>query len=619
MESVLVSVVTYASLLAGPGVQSEQGAEPWTIWYFGDDYARLMRLRDMFSGKARIAPLGDALNRAAADLLPLMLDLEGSLAEPSLDRAAWDSSDVADRSRHNSPFFLEACRVAAFVAGASRAGRHLAVADDDGFALALFDAAQGNGMRPRWHSGSESYTRCCDRVKTILAIARRALSELRAGLRRIRILSRVRAQRPLQRDAVRAVDTWITTWATDRSFTKNAPLVREDRFGRLPELLRTGGLRLGYIVLPLWPDHFEEIAVSAADCSEPTLMVEDGIGIADVLRAVMESLLPMRGVRRELRWPGLNLSAVWCRALVRERLIGRSVQVRLFAGVPRLLESLGADPASFVLTYENHSWEKVLIAAMHRHLPRTRAIGYNHATCPPMYVSLNPGPGQIAAGSVPDQLLMMGEGDVEAMQARGFPKERLSAAGALRYEDFFERARQLPPPPPASVRTVICCVGVDLDEGFELVHKAAEAVAGVVELKLTVNFHPITGPEFRDALKSMVADRRPGGLAGIDFDDHPVRDLLAGAHAILYMDSNAVLEALAAGRQAIYVARDTGLSYDKAPPGLSQPCRTPEEIRRALLKPPARDADHVNAVLHSCIGPVQADILLSAVKRQAAA
>jgi hypothetical protein len=603
MKTAQFAVASYASIMAGAEVSRMLAGSDWTVWYLGNDYARLLELRTILPRGTRFAPVGERVAAAAQSLLPLVLDLDGALAEPGFDRDAWDASDLADRSRYNSPFFLELCRAMALFDGAGPE-RRLAITDDDSFGLALWDVSLATGQPALWLGSSRFSIRQRDTISQTIGSMRRALGDLRAGLRRLRTLRSLRTRSPLQSDRIRAVDVWITVWATDKTFTPHAALEQEERMGRLPSLLRDASLRIGYFVLPLWPERYSEIVGAALQSTEPVLLVEDGTRLWDFLSAIAAVLWPLPGVSRRLAWKGVDLAPVLKRALRRERLTGRPVKARSVAALPRLLADHGASPKTVVTTYENHSWEKVLIGALRRHLPRTRSVGYNHASCPPLYISLNPSPGDISSNHIPDCVLTMGVAGVEALASRGFPAERLKVAGGLRFEGFLEKARSLPPPPASAVRAALCCVAVDLEEGVELVHKSAEAVAGVNELCLLVNFHPISSPQFREQLKAMLRARNTPDFDRIRFDDRPVRALLAEVHAVLYIDSNAALEAAAAGRQTIYVMRDTGLDYDKMPPGLSQRCRTAQEIRQALLTGSYHTADEMRALLQNLIAPV---------------
>jgi len=586
-----------------------------TIWYLGSDYTRLLTLQRKIV--APFVPVAEKINEAARGLLSLILNLDGVLAGPDFDRDAWNASDLGERSRFNSPFFLETARIVAFLNGSGE-GLHLAIADDEAFALCIFDAAKNNERDIAWLGGSQTGARLKEAMSLFAKAARRCLGEVRAARRRLKICKHLRQQKPLAATEVCAVDVWVVIWATDKTFSPNVPLEREDRAGRLPAVLRAGGLNVGYIVLPLWPERYEMIAHNALACAEPVLLVEDGATLVDTLCAALVSLRPLSGMKRNLMWKGIRLNAVLRRAIAHECLTGRPIKARQLSSFPRLLRKMGASPKAVVTTYENHSWEKVFTAAVRANLPAAKVIGHNHALVSSFYVSMNPSPGEIAADSIPDCIAALGNYTAEGLAARGFPRNRLAVVGGLRYEDFFERAKRIPSPPDSGTRNVLCCVGVDLDEGTELVRKGAEAIFGVEGLSLIVNFHPMSGPEYREALKRNLRVSNTKGFEAIRFDDRPVRDLLGEAHAVLYVDSNAALEAAAAGRQIIYVVRETGIEFDKMPPGLARHCRTPTEIRNALLSARCTSPDEAQKILAHAIAPVDAAMILKIVQGKTA-
>ena len=579
------------------------------VWYVGDDYAKLTVLRDMWPD-AQFAPVAERVAAAAEVLLPLILNLDGHLAGPDLDRDAWDASDLAERSRYNSPFFLEICRAYALMSDPKQGGRILAVCDEDGLAAALFDTATANGFSPAWCGGGVRAVKFRNSARAFLDTGRRFLGELRGAVRRLGAARALRGESPLDDGAVRNVDVWLTIWATDKSFSAGLPYSRDDRFGALPALLREAGLRVGYLVLPLWPERYREIAANALRCAEPTLLLEDGYTFRDALRAGISALRPIRGLRRRLAWNGFDLSPLLRRALSREQVSGRPVQSRLLAGFARMLVRLNAKPKGVLFTYENHSWEKTLSAALRRHLPMTNRVGYNHTPFPPLYVSFHPSAGDIAANRIPDRVIMMGEAGRDTMAARGFPAERLSVGGALRYTDFFETVDKIPQPP-AGERVALCCLGVDIDECVELASKAAEAIKAMPEVSLWINFHPIASPEFRKTLKAAILARNAS--SNIYFEDRSVRVLLPQCHAVLYVDTNAAFEAVAAGRQAVYVGRDTGLPYDKLPAGLSESTLRVEQIVSALRRRSDTGSEAAQAEVRKIFAPLRMEAFLEAL------
>jgi hypothetical protein len=608
-------VTTFAAISRNPSRYSGNGAADIVVWYLGSDYSRLLELQDKLS--ARFASVAEAVNAAARKLLPLLLDLDGVLKAEGFDRAAWNASDLAERSRFNSAFLVDLSRALALLDGVKSPGRHLVVLDSERDALDFFNVAVANGLSAVWLGSLRLLVYGRNVAASVMTTFRRMLGEARAAVRRLRVNRELRKSKALDGDSIRAVDTWIVVWATEKTFTADCVLEREERAGRLPALLRNGGLRVGYIVLPLWPERYAEIVRAAAQCAEPVLTVEDGFTLRGLAGHIVGGLWPLLGIRRNLSWGGFDLSVVLQRAMRQERASARSMKVRQLEAIPRLLAALGASPASIVTTYENHSWEKVITDAAREYLPPTRIVGHNHALVSPLYVSVNPSPGDIAANVIPDFIMTLGALTGDEMAERGFPRERLVVAGGLRFEDFFERARSIPAPFASSVKTVLCCVGVDLDEALELVHKGAEAVAGG-GFSLTVNFHPMSGGAFRNAVKDALRSRNVVGFDAIRFDDRPVRELLGETHAVLYIDSNAALEAAAAGRHIIYVKRETGIDYDKMPNGLAQHCRTPSEIRAALLSGRPLGDIEVDALLARCIAPVDASAILKVVRRSPA-
>jgi hypothetical protein len=313
-------------------------------------------------------------------------------------------------------------------------------------------------------------------------------------------------------------------------------------------------------------------------------MIEDAYTIGDLLRAAVATLRPPARPKR-LQAGNLDLTPALRAALAREVRRGAPTLAHVQKGVGPLLRRLGMKPRTVIHLYEGQPWERSLRMSIRAEFPAASVVAVQHMPFPPLFLNSWPSSREIAAGEMPDMLMVLGPRIADFFRSLGFPDRRLAVGGALR----FTTAKTLVSA--GSRRDVLCCTGIDWQESHELANKAAQAVARFADLRLVVNFNPQAPAALKAAVKSFVLDRLPADVhPRINFSDLGIRDLIAASGAVLYADTNAAYEAFAAGCELLFIGRDTALDYDKLPSGWATHCRSVDEIAAALARWQSRTA-----------------------------
>ncbi|HLH89464.1 MAG TPA: hypothetical protein VKX28_13510 [Xanthobacteraceae bacterium] len=563
---------------------SWSGREPATIWYFGDSYSFWINLHERTKAGHRLAPVGDVINRWAQELTEPLRNLDAAMV--ICDPLAWTASGIGSRGRFESPVVSFACCLAAFIEAMEAGGRHVFVVGDDDLGQAMYDAAHARRWQVGWvHPKAGRRRWRAGVVFQLLGAIRDRLTSIRHYARRRLHLARVRRRYPLDVNALRQADTVIVLWGRATTFSSHDREIKDGWFVELPALLRNSGRRLAYLIQPLdWTDPYEAIAANAMASGEPVLMIEDAYTIGDIVRAAIATLRPPARPLRFQSRNGLDLTFAIRAALWREVRRGAPTLAHLQFGVGRLMHRLGMKPRVVIHLYEGQPWERTLRTSIRSTLPEARVVAVQHMPFPPLFLNSIPSTREISTGNIPDTLLVLGPSIAEYLGSLGFPSDRLTVGGALR----FAAARSLGKSGPG--RDVLCCTGIDRQESIELADKAAQAVTRFPGLRLVVNFNPQAPAALKTAVKNFVLGRLPANSMTIDFSELGVRDLIGSAGVVLYSDTNAAYEAFAAGCELIFVGRDCALDYDKLPPGWATHCRSVDEIgvvlERWLKEPP---------------------------------
>jgi len=550
-----------------------------TIWYFGDSYSLWIELHDRVKDGHRLAPVGEIINRWAKELFEPLRNLDAAMV--SRNPSAWTASGIGSRGRFESPVVRFACCLAAFIEAMEAGGRHAFVVGDDDLGQAMYDTARARGWSIGWvHPGAPRRRWRPGRLVQFLSAVQARLASMHQYARRRLQLARLRRRYPIDVEALRQADTVMVLWGRATTFSAQDGQIKDGWFVELPALLRNSGRRLAYLIQPLdWADPYEAIVTNAVTSGQPVLMIEDCYTVGDILRAAIATFRAPAHPRRLQARDEMDLTPAVDAALGREVRRGAPTLAHLQTGVGPLMRRLGMNPRSVIHLYEGQPWERTLRTSIRRALPKARTVAIQHMPFPPLFFNFIPSAREIAEGEIPDDLVVLGPSIAEYFRSLGFPSERLTVGGALR----FASARNVVGD--GRGRDVLCCAGIDLHESIELADKAAQAVTRFPGLRLIVNFNPQAPAAVKAAVRDFVRSRvAKGGAAAIEFSDLGIRELISSAGVVLYSDTNAAYEAFAAGRELIFVGRDCALDYDKLPPGWATHCRSVAEIAAALQR-----------------------------------
>jgi hypothetical protein len=579
---------------AGPG--------PWSLWYLGRDYRRLLALS---AGRddCEVVAVGALANAVAGRLRHELIELDKRLASGRF-RLAWLASDLAERNPYTSDLVLDACRVVALIEAVRCGGRHLVVVDDRRLGRAVAQCCRRAGFTVEWRGSWRT------RAYVLQAGIRNHANFIADWLRERRATARHRCDpTPLvERDPL--LMRWCdgTEAETDRFF------------GPLHQWLVRAGFRPGHLDNPTTSLRtIEEIAEAVARraAAEPRILVGALAGFGDLLRAYLQLALLPFAVRRRLVVADVDLTPLLRLGLGRELMSPRLVRAALYAGLAPALERRGVHPGALVYTFENQPWEKAMLAGFRRHLPATVLIGVHHAPFDESFIGCHPSSGQWTDGTAPDLVLALGEELRERLVRLGAPPDRVRVGGALRYPDMRadkgnERARE-----PGRPKHVFVACSMDLHEAFELSYKAIVATEEIAGLRLLVGLHPMVSPDFRAEIRALLGPL--ADLPHVAFVDGGAAKWMPDTDVLLYESSSTVFEAAAAGVPAIHVANSCGLDLDvMAGTGLVK-CRGVDDLRdgiRRLLGDAELQAACVAAArdyIRRCFAVPQADVWVGLV------
>ena len=601
---------------------AEGGAE---VWYFGDSYETLVRLRRHVPNPIAFAPLGRLVNETAERYVDDMINLDAQLF-PGRRSRLWDASDLAERNPVGTSFFRDCCRAMALLEATAQGKTVLAVCSDEELMNALVRLLRKAGHQvtfDRAYAGGRRFLRRLAALpRHLYAVAQVRFRELRTFVHERRYCAGLRGTAdPFA--GLRDIDVLVVTWAGLDTFPKGEPVATSPFYGPLPHILREMPARVGYLACPLrWIHSFEAIARNVVEAHEPAVLLHECVHPLTVVKTALTSLIFPFLVRKRLHLGGHDLSPLVRLELRRELRRWRQTLALSHERIARTLEEHGVRPKRIVYLHENQPWEKLFRAGLRQFLVDARVIGVHHPPTAEKYISVFPSRRDIAQDNLPDILATIGDKYREAFITRGVPPERVCVGGALRYTSFIDKrnaakrgsANSDVTVPRHPARSVLVCGDIEFSSTFEFVHKSVEATAGLPDFRLLVNFHPVVSNEFRERLRRLVAELSSTPTDHVTYVEGGAGELIPSVAAIIHFNSATAFEALDAGIPAICVGLEGNIDLDTLPTEVTFRCHSIEDIRAAVesalagTAPQVRDRARIDNLLDSIFAPVRADV-----------
>lgn len=208
-----------------------------------------------------------------------------------------------------------------------------------------------------------------------------------------------------------------------------------------------------------------------------------------------------------------------------------------------------------IYPFENRSWEKMLLLGVGAASPRTRMVGYQHASLTMSHTNFMLGPEEAHFTPLPAAILTTGRRVTDWLETEGkFPPGIVKTACALRQSQPVHRSEK---------RTregntrILVALATSMEEYVKTLSFLEQALGGVVGCQLRIRPHP----EF--PLEPALAIAPLNGTDWFSQSTGPLADDLAWADVILYASSTVGLEAVSMGIPAVHL--DLGGFLDTDP------------------------------------------------------
>lgn len=207
----------------------------------------------------------------------------------------------------------------------------------------------------------------------------------------------------------------------------------------------------------------------------------------------------------------------------------------------------------FYYPFENRSFEKMIILALRNATPRTKIVGYQHASLSLRHTNFLLGKDEHKVTPLPDMIITLGEVTAEIMSKDGnFPESLLQVGCALRQEPYAGELKKRRP----VVQNVFVALATGIEEYVKVLQFLDRAWGQDCPFTVWIRPHPVFSLE--EAVKI-------AGQPSFKFhkaDKESLEECYAWADVVLYVHSTLSIEGMMRGLPAVHVHISSPLNPD---------------------------------------------------------
>ena len=236
----------------------------------------------------------------------------------------------------------------------------------------------------------------------------------------------------------------IHSWTDQRSFV-NEGSFSDPYYGVLGKLLEDNRINMFYMIDVLWTISYPETLKKISKLKFQNRILENFLMFSDIIRAYQ--LAQIRKTREIINifFRGHEISDLINEEYTNDRYSNRAELSSLyFFAARRMAQQFPIK--TFLYTFENHIWEKMIIEGIREISPHTKIVGYAHATVNTMNLCYSRSAIEKNIIPIPDNIVVNGKQAKDLLLESGFEDANIQIIGSLRYGDltFIKKSKKIP-------------------------------------------------------------------------------------------------------------------------------------------------------------------------------
>jgi hypothetical protein len=336
----------------------------------------------------------------------------------------------------------------------------------------------------------------------------------------------------------------IHSWADHRSFSSDNTYA-DIYFGDLAEKLENTRSEVFLLIDFLPTILFPQALIKIHALNKPWHLFEEFITFSDLVDALVISSKMPQSLLQQTTISELSISELINEELINDRQKSRAELSYLYYAAGKRMSGSN-NILSFIYTFENHIWEKMMIKGIREITDKTRIIGYAHATVNSMELSYSVSRSERDILPMPDSILVNGKKPKQVLTESGFETRMIHILGSLRYGNLFFPSQK---EPFSGQSRILVILSADNNRSLEMMNKCIQAFRDRSDSHITFKPHPIvkTSPIFKFS-----KDLPSWFHVSLD----PLNTLLRATDVVIFSDSTASVEAAALGIPILHIKSD---------------------------------------------------------------
>ena len=335
----------------------------------------------------------------------------------------------------------------------------------------------------------------------------------------------------------------IKSWADSRSFQKDNLYV-DLFFGRLPAYLKERNI--DFIILVGILDGYKEVVKKIKNVKgESIIPQEHFVGYFDYIKVIFLNLINRPRIDKGLNFLELGIADLVKECLDKDYEYGEvNKNLLYYYYIKGFLKKVKVD--KLVFTFENQSWERMIVSGIRKHSPSTKIIGYAHSSIRQSMLGYFCSPKEDDVIPLPDRVITIGlEPKLILATAGSYIKRiELEEGCALRYEYIFKRK----PFNRNKNGSILAAFSIDIVSSLKLIRFLQHSLQDRAGAKIILRSHPFTPIEMIIKKYNITLDPNFQISEKKNFEEELKRTSL-----IIYTDTTSSIEAVMCGIPAIHV------------------------------------------------------------------
>lgn len=540
-------------------------------WLFaGDDFARKNILAGIMPESAEFIHSGRALREIAAKIRTPYIEYIGEIAESNPER--WYGL-ISEKNPFTSTLFMNLCVAELAQHVQAGCGSPTVLFIQSGLALDYILE----------HMGLVESGTAARRLK------RERVSAASVGKRRIalaaRYSDRIRAARSAYpskhslRDP-KAPLTLLFSYVFPGDFDGDGKFVNH-HLGDLMERLQDKGENVAAWPRILSTGQEELIYKKLVDSGVQALPSETYITTGDIVSFCGKDIFPGAAPGRTFPpFMGRDISQLIINDMLNKYSGTRELQNRIFFSAIKNWKAAGLRINKIIYPFENHSWERMMIAEARKHFPSVKIIGVQHAQLPSLMLNYFISERERSAMPLPDKIVSCGNIPAQILKSAGYDPDAIEEGPALRYQKLANMDfASIEPAPWGEKIQLLVAAAIEKSVSIELIETCISALGERPFADVAIKCHPAMG--FDELFPS--GKTLPGNFT---VADDSIDSLIKKSHGVLYSNTTVCLEALPYHVEILHLAPQSALDMDplEIAPEFKTDVSTPMELAAAIEK-----------------------------------